>query len=171
MKFKTFFSVALLMAVMLGCFVSESQAQNTFQRYGTVKYIKSSRDTVTLPGLSTEIREGTIVNKGPGSMEVFFSVPGGTAVDSNRYFVIDSGKSLKFKTSSPRIFRRAITDSCYSQILLGAELGSKSVFDEEYLYFAELLDYNVDFAGRVMRKENEFAIRPPWQFKKLRLYT
>jgi len=94
---------------------------NPYQKQATAKYVKTTRDTVTLSGFIDEKKTGIITNESASKeLEVFFGKRATTpAIDSTAYFKLPAGKTLLFQTGSTRIYRRATSDSVYSQVLMG----------------------------------------------------
>jgi len=126
-SFKTGIMLFLMLCLSLG-FINPMQIDaQTYGKYGTTsKYIKTTRDTLTLPGFLGEVKTGIITTETASKqLEIFFGKSGSTALDSTTYFLIPAGKTLVFQTKSTRLYRRnASTDSTYSQVYLGnVELG------------------------------------------------
>jgi hypothetical protein len=120
MKKRTFLSVLLIM-LMVFFISSELKAQSQpYQVVTTCKYVKSNAyDTVSLPGLSTSSKVGIITNEGPAKLIIFFTKRGVSTIDSTAFFLLDTGRTLKFSTYGTKILRKAQADSCFSQVLLG----------------------------------------------------
>ena len=135
MKFSGFKIGLILLLLILFGLPMQSNSQ-TYGKYGTTsKYIKTSRDTLTLPGFLGEKKTGIITTETASKqLEVFFGKSGATTLDSTTYFLIPAGKTLVFQTTSTRLYRRnASTDSTYSQVYLGnVDLGySKLPSDDD----------------------------------------
>ena len=148
-KVRSLFSVFMVLVIF--CFAKESFSQTDVLtgKQSDAQYVYTARDTSTIPDwVYGSVREGIITNEGTVKMEVFFSDRSGV-LDSNTYFGIPSGKTLKFKTTGSKIFRRATADSTFSQILHGdVELsylneleqnGNLLVYDEAELEETELV--------------------------------
>lgn len=124
---KIFLAIILFLSLM-GYETGNSQ---TYGKYGTTsKYIKTTRDTLTLPGFLGEKKTGIITTETASKqLEVFFGKSSATALDSTTYFLIPAGKTLLFETKSTRLYRRnASTDSTYSQVYLGnVDLGYNEI--------------------------------------------
>lgn len=115
-------SIILLLFILFG-FINPIQSNaQTYGKYGTTsKYIKTTRDSITIPGFIGERKTGIITNETASKqLEVFFGKQAAVGLDSNTYFLIPAGKTLLFQTASTRLYRRnASTDSTYSQVYIG----------------------------------------------------
>lgn len=112
----------MIIILMISLVGFESGYSQTYGKYGTTsKYIKTTRDTLTLPGFLGEKKTGLITTETASKqLEVFFGKSGATALDSTTYFLIPAGKTLIFETKATKLYRRnASTDSTYSQVYLG----------------------------------------------------
>jgi hypothetical protein len=139
--------------VVIAMLMLSISAEAQYQELATDKLIKSDRDTTLLPGLTESLKKVTITNDGPGTLGVFLSYSGNVfpdslkhRLDSTKYFRLDSGRALIVNTTSTRVFRHAVVDSCTSQITVG---DVQFNFNFERHEFHELtLIYNYDYEHR-----------------------
>jgi len=113
--------LAMLMSVMLPLNHSDLQAQTPYTNTGKAKYVKTTVDTFSIPGVTGAYRQGIITNQSASlSLNVMFSKRDGTKDTSSRV-VIPAGKTLYFNFVGTKIYRYAVTgaDSVYSQVIVG----------------------------------------------------
>ncbi len=121
-RIKKLWGSIIIIFLMISLVGIESADSQTYGKYGTTsKYIKTTRDTLTLPGFLGEKKTGLITTETASKqLEVFFGKSGATTLDSTTYFLIPAGKTLLFETKTTKLYRRnASTDSTYSQVYLG----------------------------------------------------
>lgn len=111
---------ALLISVMLFTAFCETEAQKTvYTNSGNSKYVKTAVDTFRVPGVKYSLRKGFISNQSATKqLLVYFSDESG-AKDTSSRVLIEPGKTLHFTFSGTKIFRNAVTDSAYSQVIIG----------------------------------------------------
>jgi len=115
-KFKSIIVVSLLLLTSLSI-----QAQTPYTNTGNAKYVKTTVDTFSIPGVTGAYRKGFITNQSTTlSLNVMFSTRAGVKDTSSRV-VIPAGKTLHFNFVGTKIFRYAVTgtDSVYSQVIIG----------------------------------------------------
>lgn len=137
--------VILLIAISLSMFTTLTvEAQTPYTNTGKAKYVKTTVDTFSIPGVTGAYRQGFITNQSATlSLNVMFSTKAGVKDTSSRV-VIPAGKTLHFNFVGTKIFRYAVTgtDSVYSQIIIGdVQLNYNEPKDEKNLvYNNQLID-------------------------------
>lgn len=112
MKFKRIF-LAMVMLV----FVSFLSATMQAQPVTSGKYVKTAVDTFTYSGYATTLK-GMITNEGDTDLYVYWSNAAGSKLTTS-VIKIPKGKPLLFNCYTKKIFRLAVKDSVYSQIIIG----------------------------------------------------
>lgn len=113
--------IILVLVMLISSLTLSLKAQTPFTNTGKAKYIKTTVDTFSIPGVTGVYRQGFITNQSSSlSMNVMFSKRDGSKDTSSRV-VIPAGKTLHFNFVGTKIFRYAVTgtDSVYSQVIIG----------------------------------------------------
>jgi len=111
-----------LVAAVLLLFISAGSFSQLrlYQKKETAKYIQTSRDTLISPYIQGTIMRGIITNDSEtGYLEVWLSKKDSTMLDSTSYARVGPGSKLRFEFQGKRIFRNAVSDSVFSQVLYG----------------------------------------------------
>lgn len=136
------FAMILFAILIFTSLISELKAQTPYTNTGKAKYVKTTVDTFSIPGVSGAYREGFITNQHATlSLNVMFSKRDGSKDTSSRV-IIPAGKTLHFNFVGTKIFRYAVTgtDSVYSQVIVGDvqlnynEQKLKDLCDNEFVY-------------------------------------
>ncbi len=133
----------ILFVLALSIFTSLNiEAQTPYTNTGNAKYVKTTVDTFSIPGVTGAYRKGFITNQSTTlSLNVMFSTRAGVKDTSSRV-VIPAGKTLHFNFVGTKIFRYAVTgtDSVYSQVIIGdVQLNYNEPKDEINLAYNNLL--------------------------------
>lgn len=115
------FAALLIAFILSASLISELKAQTPYTNTGKAKYVKTTVDTFSIPGVTGAYRQGFITNQSASlSLNVMFSKRDGSKDTSSRV-VIPAGKTLHFNFVGTKIFRYAVTgtDSVYSQVIVG----------------------------------------------------
>jgi hypothetical protein len=118
------FKILIMLVILFSSLTldfNESKAQTPFTNTGKAKYIKTTVDTFSVPGMTSAYKQGFITNQSSTlSLNVMFSKRDGSKDTSSRV-VIPAGKTLHFNFVGTKIFRYAVTgtDSVYSQVIIG----------------------------------------------------
>ncbi|MBX7047225.1 MAG: hypothetical protein K1X86_15450 [Ignavibacteria bacterium] len=126
MKLKLFLKAARLLAVLFvltlsGC--AAAPAQSVYQTSSTPKYVKTTEDTVSAIGNASVrrtvlITAQTVSGTANKDLVIYLSNSAGTK-DVNTYFKVPNGKALRVSFLGNRVYRKAASDSCYSQVIYG----------------------------------------------------
>lgn len=148
----------LFMVILFTSLSYESKAQTPFTNTGKAKYIKTTVDTFSIPGVSGAYRQGFITNQSSSlSMNVMFSKRDGSKDTSSRV-VIPAGKTLHFNFVGTKIFRYAVTgtDSVYSQVIIGdVQLNfNEQEFKDEYELVNQSENFMAYFKENVWEYDN-----------------
>lgn len=135
--FKKLSLTVFIALISLFLFIPPAPAQKTiFTNTGKAKYIKTTVDTFSIPGVTGTVREGFITNQTASKqLTVYFSNESGVKDTSSRV-IMDGGKTLHFKFKGTKIFRvqtsATAADSVYSQVIVGqVELNSNDRFENK----------------------------------------
>lgn len=113
--------VSLMLLSSMTITPDESKAQAPFTNTAKAKYVKTTVDTFSVPGMTSAYKTGFITNQSSTlSLNVMFSKRDGSKDTSSRV-IIPAGKTLHFNFVGTKIFRYAVTgtDSVYSQVIIG----------------------------------------------------
>lgn len=148
--------VMLIALVFVTSFISKAEAQTPYTNTGKAKYVKTTVDTFSIPGVTGAYRQGFITNQSASlSLNVMFSKRDGSKDTSSRV-VIPAGKTLHFNFVGTKIFRYAVTgtDSVYSQVIVGDVQLNFNGYESEELNNIEFANQNESLLAYFMKKEN-----------------
>jgi len=154
MRYRNVLGLVMLMFAMI-LFSSEQTQSQPIQTSSTAKYVKTAVDTVTFTGVTVK-RQGMITNQSADkNLVVYFSDKDGIKL-TNSYVMIPPGKNLKFNCVTKKIFRNAVSDSVFSQVILGdVQLQSQKQWQGEQLQWQEQLQKEQD-------RKLPIEMRDPW---------
>lgn len=111
-----------LLVGLLSLFDSELEAQTIYTNTAKAKYVKTSNDTfiVTTGGFVQSTVSGFVTNESATKqLYVYFAKSTG-AIDTGTRILIEPGKTLHFRNiKTAKIYRVAVSDSAFSQIIIG----------------------------------------------------
>jgi hypothetical protein len=154
----------ILFALVLSIFTSLNiEAQTPYTNTGNAKYVKTTVDTFSIPGVTGAYRKGFITNQSTTlSLNVMFSTRAGVKDTSSRV-VIPAGKTLHFNFVGTKIFRYAVTgtDSVYSQVIIGdVQLNYLEPKDGINLtYNNQLIDKRHKYEYAILNERKQLFIR------------
>lgn len=155
-KFKSIIVVLLLLLTSLSI-----QAQTPYTNTGKAKYVKTTVDTFSIPGVTGAYRQGFITNQSTTtSLNVMFSTKAGVKDTASRV-VIPAGKTLHFNFVGTKIFRYTSADSVYSQVIIGdVQLNYYEPKDEINLtYNNQLIDKRHKYEYAILNERKQLFIR------------